>query len=224
MKAAYKILSSHNVSRLCHFTRFVTLKHILGSEDGIKARNFVDGLTSRPTDDNRFDREEDFICCSVEYPNTWYLDKVRNSDPIFNEWAILSIDLKALLYRKVKYCECNAAYGAGIYVHDESENMTSLYNNLTIRGRARPQQMLECCPTDGQSEVLVYRNIPRNFINGIILKSESVANQLCVSFKTLGITDSALPQLIISPEMFEKNTWRISAEQGRRVNEWIYGG
>ncbi|MBD5099838.1 MAG: DUF4433 domain-containing protein [Clostridiales bacterium] len=222
MRIAYEVLLNHNVNRLCHFTRFVTLKHILGSDDGIKARNFVDGLVSRPTDGERFDREEDYICCSVEYPNTWYLDKVRNDDPIFKEWAVLCIDPKALLNATVKYSACNAARECGAYVHDESYAISELYNSRSVLGFERSSDMLKCCPTDGQSEILLYKNIPRQYITGILLRSENAAKQLIVSFKTLEISDTVIPQIWIAPEVFEKKTWSNLARIGKRPEEKIY--
>ena len=223
MNISYDILTKRNVSRLCHFTKFVTLKHILGSADGIKARKFVDGLVSRPTDEKRFDGEEDYICCSIEYPNTWYLDKVRNSDSIFKEWAILCIDPQVLKSSIVKYSACNAAKNCGSHVRDEAETMFELFASPSICGYYRSTEMLECCPTDGQSEILIYKNIPRRYLTQILLKNETVAEQLIASFKALEISEDVIPPIFIAPSVFEKNTWNNYARNGKRPEEIIYG-
>lgn len=222
MKIAYDILKRHNVTRLCHFTRFVTLKYIFESPDGIKARSFVNGLVSRPTDKNRFDREEDYICCSIEYPNTWYLDKVRNDDPIFKDWAILCIDPLALIENSVKYSVCNAAKGNGAYVCKESEDMEELFAARTMLGYSRPASMLECYPTDGQSEILVHNSIPRRFITGIILKTEAAAKQIVASFKTLEIPEDVIPEIYLSQKLFEKRSWNEYVRNGQRPEEILY--
>ncbi|MCM1145466.1 MAG: DUF4433 domain-containing protein, partial [Lachnoclostridium sp.] len=110
---ALDILKSRGVSRLCHFTKLQNLTHILSSESGILASNSIRSDIKNVTDEERYDNELNYICCSVEYPNSWFLKKAieNNRDQIFRDWVVLYIDLDILAYKKAKFCPCNASKG-----------------------------------------------------------------------------------------------------------------
>jgi hypothetical protein len=78
------------ITRLCHFTQSRKLAHILTELDGIwstaRLVEIAPDLLDR-MDQSRFDGHTNHICCSIEYPNTWYLNKIRDSDPLFKEWV-----------------------------------------------------------------------------------------------------------------------------------------
>lgn len=67
---AYEILCQHGVTRLCHFTKLQSLSHILLSPDGIMATSRIDSDMLNQVDDVRADGELDYVCCSIEYPNS----------------------------------------------------------------------------------------------------------------------------------------------------------
>ena len=75
------IIKDRNITRLCHFTRTNNLPFILG--DGIDSHNGIianalitDASFLKPTDDNRVDGKKDYICTSVQYPNSFYFFSV----------------------------------------------------------------------------------------------------------------------------------------------------
>lgn len=88
---AYNILKSHEVTRLCHFTRFQSLTSILSSENGIIASKLIQKDVKNVTDNKRLDGKTDHICCTIEYPNSWYFQTARknNNDKIFIDWVVL---------------------------------------------------------------------------------------------------------------------------------------
>ncbi len=54
----------------------------MDSDNGILANNFIfDSSFLNKTDENRFDRHEDYICTSVQYPNCYYFSTVVKKKP-----------------------------------------------------------------------------------------------------------------------------------------------
>ena len=96
--SAYDILITRGVTRLCHFTKFQSLTHIITSVDGVLASSSIRQDMRNVNDTARYDGELDFVCCSVQYPNSWFLKIAmkNNSDRIFSEWIVLYIDLNIL--------------------------------------------------------------------------------------------------------------------------------
>ena len=104
--SAYDILSSRGVTRLCHFTKLQSFTHIITSPEGILSSDSIRQDTKNVLDSARYDGELDHICCSIQYPNSWFLNKAieRNSDQIFKDFIVLYIDLSILNEREAKYC------------------------------------------------------------------------------------------------------------------------
>ena len=73
--SAYDILTTRGVTRLCHFTKLQNLTHIITSADGVLASSSIRQDTKNVNDVARYDGELDFVCCSVQYPNSWFLKK-----------------------------------------------------------------------------------------------------------------------------------------------------
>jgi len=48
-------------------------------------------MPHNPTDHSRYDGRDDLICCSIEYPNSYYFANVRNNDRLFKDWVVLTI-------------------------------------------------------------------------------------------------------------------------------------
>ena len=68
----YDVLTNRGVTRLCHFTRLQKLCHIIETEQGILATSAITFDTKDVTDANRYDGELNHVCCSIQYPNSWY--------------------------------------------------------------------------------------------------------------------------------------------------------
>ena len=216
---AYNILKSHNVTRLCHFTRFQSLTSILSSENGIIASKLIPKDVKNVTDNKRLDGKNDHICCSIEYPNSWYFRKVeeKNEDKIFKEFVVLSINIDILINRHFEFCPCNASKGCGSYIQKNLDNIGVLFTDSDGEHR-RTNKMLSCCPTDGQAEILIYGNIPRSYITGVAVANNDLARRVNAYFKTIGI--NYIP-IYIAPSIFT-NTWRRLVCNGQRPVETIW--
>lgn len=218
----YDVLVERGVSRLCHFTKIQNLTHILSSPEGIISKNRIRGDALNQNDNKRLDGKTDFVCCSIEYPNSWFLSSAmdKNEDKIFKDWAVLYIKPEIVKLREVLVCECNAAKSNGNYIKDGNEiNTRRLFAEKVESFKCpRTDYMLSCCTTNSQAEVMVKEGIPREFIHGIAVRDEKTADMIYAMMKTLELYDI---DLYISPIVLSKN-WRYYIEKGERPEEVLY--
>lgn len=212
---AYDILLSRSVTRLCHFTKLQSLTHIIASEQGVLASGSIRQDTKNPNDTARYDGELNFVCCSVEYPNSWFLNRAKESNynPIFNDWAVLYIDLDILKEKRIKFCPCNASKARGAYINKNEDEIESIFYNSDRY--TRTPQMLPSCPTDGQAEILIADNVPRKYIKGIALGNEDVAKRV---YAMLKLCDMDHIPLYIAPDVLTP-VWNSLIRSGRRPEE-----
>src|SRR5208282_2847743 len=103
-------INRKGITRLCHFTPSRNLSHIANNKKGILATKKLkedEREVFNPTDIKRYDNHEDFICCSIQYPNVWYFDKAKDKETLFKDWVILFISTKYLLLPDTKFCHRN---------------------------------------------------------------------------------------------------------------------
>lgn len=224
----YEIIDNRGITRLVHFTKSKNLPFILGDYDdvnpGLFANNYInrDGFHVK-NDLQRFDGKEDYICTSVQYPNFFYLGKVRNREKenLFNEWVILEINPRVIDETSF-FCPVNAAKERGKYITSGIKGFCSLFEDkddiprkITERNVKQPSNT----PTDLQAEVLVYKRIKKDNIMGIIFSGEkSMKNELLrlklagVSLKDIKIKDSN--------ELFDRESYK-KVRNGERIKEHV---
>lgn len=215
---AYDILAIRGVTRLCHFTKLQSFIHIISSVDGILSSNSIRQDTKNVTDKARYDGELNHVCCSVEYPNSWFLNRARERyiDNVFNEWIVLYINLSILNHRSAKFCPCNASKLSGKYIDDNMNNIESIFaDTVPTFSRSRSSKMLSCCPTDGQAEILVRDNIPPEYIGGIAVGNKDIASRVYAMFITLNI--QPIP-IYIAPDVLTPK-WNDIIRNGQRPDE-----
>lgn len=216
--SAFDILKARSVTRLCHFTLLKSLTHIITSEEGVLASSSICQDTKTATDTARYDGELDYVCCSVQYPNSWFLQKAakRNTDQIFNEWVVLYVDLSILNYRRAKFCPCNASKEGGRYINGNMEEIESIFAaKVPTYSYARTINMLDSCPTDGQAEILIQESIPRQFICGVAVGSGDIAGRVYAMLKLCGM--NKIP-IFIAPSVLTPN-WSQMVRNGCRPDE-----
>lgn len=218
---AVDILKNHEVNRLCHFTKFQSLTHIVASPEGLVSAESIRSDIKNVTDIERYDGELDYICCSVEYPNSWFLEKKIRTElnMVFCEWVVLFIDINILKHRVAKFCVCNASRSRGAYINSDIEMLDLIFAEQVPSFRyGRPIQMLSCCPTDGQAEILIKDNIPRSFISGIAVGDTEIAGRI---FAMLELYDVSQIPIYISPEILTP-AWSVKVKSGLRPSETKY--
>ena len=213
---AESFLKERGVTRLCHFTKLNNLVHIIDADNGILASNASRPDVKDPKDAERQDGELNDVCCSIEYPNSWYLKKVQDRDEnqIFREWVVIYIDLAVLSHRSIKFCPCNAAKARGKFIKSNISELSSLFASPNIQCRRRPSQMLTCCPTDDQAEILIEDNIPFRFINGLAVCCEDDAKTVYSMLRCYG---KDVP-IYVAPDVLN-TSWSQAIRNGVRPNE-----
>jgi hypothetical protein len=214
-------IKDRGITRLCHITRSQKAVHILTSEDGIKAVDFLDKSIYDANDPLRLDGKTGFINCSIQYPNHWYWNKVKNKDPLFKEGVILLINPEILLLDTTEFCPFNAATGHGAYIKKGYSVFKDLYNNR-VGMRNRNTNMLSCCPTDDQAEVLVYKNISRKDIIGIVVEDEDRAESESIKLYSI-LKNVPKIDIIIAPDLFN-GKWSNKVRRGEKPLEIKYQG
>ncbi len=214
--SAYEILKNRGVTRLCHFTNLARFVHIISSEIGVCATANIDQDIKRETDHARLDGECGYVCCSIEYPNSWFLRKAmeRDIEEVFRDWIVLCIDLDVVRIRKIKYSPCNASAGNGNYIYSNEEELDMLFDPVCVRMKRDPQ-ILDCCATDDQAEILIENNIPREMISKIIVGNTVVAAQVYSILKVYGIRDISIA---VAPDVLNTN-WSRIVRNGKRPEE-----
>lgn len=214
----YERLKSRGVSRLCHFTKLQSLTHILATVDGIIASSSIRQDTKNVNDNARYDGELDHVCCTIEYPNSWFLTSAMasNTDKVFRDWVVLCIDLGVLLVRDAKFCECNASKAHGKFIQSNFDRIDQLFaDRVTSFEHPRTPSMLPCCPTNGQAEILIKDNVPRQYISRVIVGNHDVAKRVYAMQKLYGISN--IP-VYFAPDVLSAS-WRCKIQQGRRPEE-----
>lgn len=216
-------VSCKGITRLCHFTQSRKLAHIFTGLGGIWSTSYLrehypDLLDQMDT--ARLDGHEDYICCSIEYPNTWYLNRVLDHDPLFKEWVIIYISPSIIWRSDTLYSPRNAAAERGNLIVSDYAGFTQLYQQQVSgaqnRVRARTPHMLPACPTDDQAEVLVKQHIPYTDIIGVAVNSPEQAR---IEKNRLALLGCRLPiKWYIAPEIFN-GSWSRSIRIGQRPQE-----
>lgn len=219
--SAYDILIKRGVTRLCHFTKLQKLTHIITSSEGILSSSSICQDTKDVNDINRYDGELNYVCCSVQYPNSWFLSNIiqRDSDRIFNDWVVIYIDLNILNDKNAKFSPCNASKSNGKYINSNMDNIDCIFNNnVPTFTYPRSANMPSCCPTDGQAEILIENNIPQKYIIGIAVGNEDIAKRVYAILKMYKLY---YIRLYIAPDILTKK-WSNMIKKGISPQEVLY--
>lgn len=210
------------ITRLCHFTKSANLSHILAVgeiRDAATLRASTEGF--RPTDSERLDGHPDKINCSIEYPNTWYLDRAMAEDPHFKEWVVLDLDPALLGLPGAKFCPYNAARGHGRGVDGGFAAFLALFEASVSgnRPRVRSTEHPDWWPTDDQAEVLLPGPLPLSCVRGVIVRDAAQAQLEHYRLTRHLNMGAVLPPLVIAPDLFDKYRLSRTVRAGRRPVE-----
>jgi len=193
----------------------------------LKDRQTLDLEASRdvnPTDAYRIDGHKDKICCSIEYPNSFYLDIVTKKELIFLDWVILFINPVVLWTSGTLFCPRNAAAESGSLISDGWPGYQSMFaphvSGTGGKVFARKESHLACSPTDMQAEVLVPGPIPIDALMGMAMRSDKQVQTERARWDTLGLAIPAIPT-VVAPDLFNKISLRDHIWAGRRPPETV---
>lgn len=214
-------IKKRNITRLCHFTKSKNIPHILEEFKAIKSSDKIPSHYKDVNDILRLDGKKSHVCCSVEYPNLYYLDSIKNNDKLFKEWAILVINPEIIVNESCLFSAVNAATERGKYIKSGVEGFNSLYSNVVTTKRrtiTRTSKLPSCCPTDFQGEIMIKEEIGIKYIEGIIVESEEQGRHEKFKLSLLGLQDKI--KVYVSPEAFRKSSYE-KLKLGIKPKEWI---
>jgi ssDNA thymidine ADP-ribosyltransferase, DarT len=221
-------VKTRGITRLCHFTPSRNLAQILTGKAGILATSKLqedERLVYAPTDLQRLDGYTGHICCSIQYPNTWYFERARGKEMLFKDWVVLFIRPTYLCAFGTKFCPRNAATRSGQEVCEGIEGLRRLFEARTIGayGRVFERSALTppCCPTDEQAEVLIPDTIALADILGIAVRDQEQAQNERIRLKLLGIEKKTRRALNFSvvPEFWDKYALSTMLKSGKHPRE-----
>ena len=215
------------VSRLCHLTPCRNLVHIAIGKGLLSSHDLKDEVRQvfNKQDPLRLDRHADYISCSIEYPNAWYLRSrlraLTGEDRNFPDWVCLTIKPNHLWADTTLLCPRNAASEGGRLIGGGIDVFDSLYDPRVQGARGiifNRRQLPDACPTDEQAEVLVYRHIPLQDIQNVIVVDDAQARKTYVALSQLGARED-LFRLRICPEFFHPSRLSNLLRSGSRPTE-----
>lgn len=223
-----KEVGTRGITRLCHFTPARNLVHIAAHPDGIRSTQALRDDQSAcftATDNYRIDGYTNHICCSVEYPNAWYLAKAEPLEVLFKDWVVLLVAPHYIWHPTTRFCARNAAAGSGSQVGAGLDGFRSLFAASVLgaygKVRSRNPKHLKCSPTDDQAEVLVKSKIPLAEILGVAVKDESQAKNEIARLRYAG-ADPEIFRFVIAPILFDKYGLCGAIRSGNRPAETFY--
>lgn len=217
--------TQRGITRLCHFSPSRNLIHIAVGKVGIlSTKNLTQSERGvfTPTDLQRLDSYTGHICCSIQYPNAWYLDKARAQDALFPDWVVLLLGPRFLWLPGTRFCPRNAASGFGRGIKEGTLAFREMFADsvLGARGRTyrRSVKHLDNVPTDEQAEVLVPDRVPQEDILGVAVQSAAQARNEAVRFRLAGIPSNTL-KIVVAPTLFDKQALSNCIRNGTLPDE-----
>ncbi len=162
-------IKKRGVHHLYHFTRASNLESILNY--GILPRTTLDNnsIKYEYNDAGRHDRCKNAVCTSIEFPNYRMFYKARMSNPN-TDWVVIELDAKILYESDCAFCWMNAGDSRISSVKIEERKTYTAFKEL-FENRAgfqeRDSHLNDSDPTNPQAEVLVFSNIPVDYITNI---------------------------------------------------------
>lgn len=215
------------ISRLCHLTPFRNLVHIASGEGLLSTKQLEDQdrVSFNKQDLNRLDGHPDYVSCSIEYPNAWYGRQRRRDSgrtaSLFPDWVCLTIEPKHLWMDTTLFCPRNAAAEGGRLIRSGVKAFESLYEPR-VQGKGNRvftrAGLPSACPTDEQAEVLVYRHVPLEDIQHVIVVDEAQARRIFLGLRQLGLS-ADLFRFRICPDVFDPYTLSGLLRSGDRPVE-----
>ncbi len=217
------------ITRLAHFTPSKNLNGIV--RDGMirsskdLAKNAPDYFS--PTDRQRFDGHPDKLCCSFEFPNTYYLARARTGAEYVNypDWVCLLLDPELSLRPGTLFSPCNAATGRGAYLEAGGDALLACFApnspatpSSPAGGWARGVNHHPRAATDIQSEALIPAPVELSHLRAIVVVSEESAKLEFGRLKLVGLEPSLL-NWVVAPMFFSRSRLPLAIRYGSEIEE-----
>ena len=206
-------VARRGITRLVHFTRLSSLRQIIQDRNILSVRRLRSSRRLVATNDSRrLDGHIDYICCSIQWPNVYVLDRYLQEFPDA-EWIVLFLRTDILGRPTTRFSPVNAATDLGHHVNQGIAGFRSLFAEEVPGDRhiRRAPQHRRNCPTDIQAEVLVKDAIPTSSITKAIVRSDGAKSAIAPMLRSL---QHPVP-LAKEPGLFDKAAVRTTVREGR---------
>lgn len=222
MNRLSELARARGVTRLVHFTSGRNVPHIIdrGALEPVEQLR-ESRVHHTVTDHERYDGYLDRTCCSIEYPNLYYLRVARNRSTAkaYPDWVALLLSVDLLDRPGVLLSPRNAAAGTA---QPASERIFRSLYAVSVVGQQRFQRgehHLRSVPTDLQAEVLIPDRIALSDIGGLLLPDPQSLRDLRANLRQIGRTPPAHWQWRTSPAAFDADRLRRCVHGGERPQE-----
>jgi len=215
---------ARHITRLCHFTPFRNLVHIV-TGDGLRSTN---GLRSaerkafNQQDLERLDGYPDHVSCSIEFPNAWYYRQKRSTDTLFSSWVVLTFSPEYLWNSETHFCHRNASARRGAFVRAGVEAFRGMFAPSVLgagdRVYTRQPTRARSVPTDDQAEVLVPRFVALDDVYTVAVRNEAEAGKVWAGLEQIG-GDPERFTFTIVPEFFQPSLLSGIIARGQQPDE-----
>ena len=172
------------IKTLCHFTRIENLYSIL--QQGLIGRSFLakSGQQFLWNDADRADRCPEANCLSISFPNYQMFYSIRegmkSEEVNDSQWVVLLLDAKVLWELDCAFCQRNAAQGTVSKIPIEERKKPEALRDIFADFydiKRQDLQIPQNYPTHPQAEVLVFDQIPTEYINAIHFRDATILEQ-----------------------------------------------
>ena len=173
------LLEERQVEQLYHFTRAVNLLNIF--KYGLLPRKDLEeeNIDSDYNDDYRYDKCLNAVCMSIEFPNYRMFYRLRQDNPEV-DWAVLRLDAQILCDYKCAYCWTNAGdstmYNTPLKERIGKKAFLELFEDRPNYPKRKDLHIADWYPTNPQAEVLVFGEIPIEYIDDVCFENREVLN------------------------------------------------
>jgi hypothetical protein len=221
-------IAGRGITRLCHFTPSRNFGHIAaGGAVVLSTKKLTEDERAvfNASDLERLDGHLDHVCCSIEYPNAWYLSKAMGQERIFRDWLVLFLSPLLMLRKGTLFSPRNAAAGRGTNLRPGLDGFLRLYESRVTGARGitftRTPAHLASAPPDQQAEVLIPDSITVGDILGIAVRDEEQVKNEIVRLRLIGV-DAVRFTFVIAPTLFDKYSLDGHIRSGMRPKEVVY--
>lgn len=172
-----QILKDRQIDWLMHFTQAENLPNIM--EYGLMPRSELEfcEIDFSYNDDYRYDKCEDAVCASIEFPNYKMFYPLRCNNPDV-DWAVLLLDSQIILDFDCAFCTTNAGnsnmFNMSITQRKGKRAFLKLFEELPNGPSRKELKIGDWYPTDPQSEVLVFDTILVQYIKSVFFNSQRI--------------------------------------------------
>ena len=207
VESMQRIVKERNIRCLYHYTQIMNLDNILRRGILSQARMRNESISFAWNDPDRRDGLLDGISVSVGFPNykTFFLKrKEMESDPSVHGWAVLALKPDILWELPCSFQWANAAGREMTSIPLEERQTAAAFGRMfeDLPDHPRGELIKPWQTTDPQAEVLVFGEIPREYIMYANVEDEAAV-------QSQYIPDAIRGDLKVYPKLFQpRDDWK----------------